>query len=225
MPRSSVRGVADVSEDRTPALFRDAFVCPQCQAFSQHLWFTVFRRRKSYAANMVELEDYNMSTCTLCEASCMWRKESLLYPLARIDVTPHEDMPDNVRVIYEEARTVGVVSRKSAAALIRLALQTLVDSLEPGSGDVNKKIGRLVSKGLDPQVQQAMDVMRVVGNNAVHPGQIDLEGDEALVPSLFALANLVVEQMISRPKRVQSLYDALPDTAREAIAKRDERAS
>jgi hypothetical protein len=33
--------------------------------------------------------------------------------------------------------------------------------------------------------------------------------------------NLVVEQMISRPKRVQNLYDALPAGARAAIEKRD----
>ncbi len=213
--------MTDATGQRTPALNRTAFDCPNCQAFSQQIWFTMWSRRVGQAGNMIALEDFSRSQCTRCGASCIWLNEALLYPATRIDVPPHEDMPDNVRALYEGARTVGGVSRKSAAALIRLALQTLVDHLEPGSGDVNKKIGRLVSKGLDSQVQQAMDVLRVVGNNAVHPGQIDLDGDDDLVPSLFALANLVVEQMISRPKRMQSLYDALPDAARAAIAKRD----
>ncbi|GII05306.1 hypothetical protein Pta02_73140 [Planobispora takensis] len=52
--------------------------------------------------------------------------------------------------------------------------------------------------GLHPQTQQAMDVLRVVGNNAVHPGEIGPDDDPELVPGLFMLVNPVVEQMISR---------------------------
>ena len=72
-------------------------------------------------------------------------------------------MPDDVRVLYEEAQDVSGVSKKSAAALLRLALQVLVDELERGNENLDKKIGKLVARGLDPGVQQAMDVVRVVG--------------------------------------------------------------
>lgn len=99
-------------------------------------------------------------------------------------------MPPDVLAVYEEARDVSGISKKSAGALLRLALQMLVDDLEQGSAPINTKIGELVKRGLDPQVQQAMDVVRVVGNNAVHPGQIDLDADEDLLPARFALINL-----------------------------------
>jgi len=131
-------------------------------------------------------------------------------------------MPDDVRVLYEEAQDVSGVSKKSAAALLRLALQVLVDELERGNENLDKKIGKLVARGLDPGVQQAMDVVRVVGNNAVHPGQIDLESDDGeLTTALFGLLNLIVEQVVSRPKRLAELFGTLPPGALEGIARRD----
>jgi len=39
--------------------------------------------------------------------------------------------------------------------------------------------------------------------------------------NLFVMMNLIVEERISRPKHIQSLYDKLPDGARKAIEKRD----
>jgi hypothetical protein len=131
-------------------------------------------------------------------------------------------MPDDVLAVFNEAREVAPMSKKSAAALLRLALQMLVDDLEPGSAAINAKIGALVKRGLDPQVQQAMDVVRVVGNNAVHPGQIDLDGDDQLLPALFGLVNMIVEQVITRPKVVAELFGSLPPAARAGVAKRDQ---
>ena len=121
----------------------------------------------------------------------------------------------------QEARSVAAVSRRSAVALLRLTLQVLVDGLEPGSADLDEKIGRLVGRGrLAQQIQQALDVLRVVGNNAVHPGQIDVD-DEDLVLSLQKLTNLIVERMIEEPRAIDDLYTTLPERARGAIARRD----
>jgi hypothetical protein len=144
-----------------------------------------------------------------------------IYPLGLVGEPPSADMPDDVHKIYDEARRVAAQSPRSAAALLRLALQMLVDFLEPGSAAINSKIGKLVQRGLQPQTQQAMDVLRVVGNNAVHPGQIDLDDEPELLPGLFRLANLVIDQMITVPTHAQSLFDALPQRARDQISQRD----
>ena len=68
-----------------------------------------------------------------------------------------------------------------------------------------------------------MDTLRVIGNESVHPGTIDLDADADLVPALFGLVNVIVEQVITRPKHVASLYAKLPDAKREAIERRNSR--
>jgi hypothetical protein len=86
--------------------------------------------------------------------------------------------------------------------------------------NINTDIASLVRKGLPVQVQQALDVVRVTGNNAVHPGQIDAN-DSDVAEQLFPLVNLIVEYQISLPARINEMYEALPEGAREAISRRD----
>lgn len=209
--------------DRSPARDRDAFHCPHCGVYAAHVFMEVWLR--NYRAEEPTLESpggaFLMSRCAHCSSECVWRNDALVYPLAREGVDPNPDMPEDVQAIYNEAREVAPISRKSAAGLLRLALQMLVDDLETSRGSIDDKIGRLVRRGLDPQVQQAMDVLRVVGNESVHPGTIDLATDDELVPALFELVNLIVEQVITRPKHVDGLYAMLPQAKRDAIRRRD----
>ena len=69
-------------------------------------------------------------------------------------------------------------------------------------------------QGLDKRIQQALDVVRVVGNNAVHPGELDIRDDTATAHKLFELINLISDVMISQPKHIGALYEALPEGAR-----------
>ena len=66
-----------------------------------------------------------------------------------------------------------------------------------------------------------MDAVRVIGNNAVHPGEIDLKDDRETATALFELLNMIVEVMITQPKKVDQIYDKIPQGAKEAIEKRD----
>lgn len=70
--------------------------------------------------------------------------------------------------------------------------------------------------------QQALDVVRVTGNHAVHPGEMSLEDDPESVGVMFEMINFIVEDRISRPKAIQEHYDRLPQRARDAIEKRDQ---
>lgn len=63
--------------------------------------------------------------------------------------------------------------------------------------------------------------MRVIGNDAVHPGQIDLRDDTKTAEKLFQLVNLIAEVMITQPKHVDELYESLPKTKKDQITKRD----
>jgi Domain of unknown function (DUF4145) len=94
--------------------------------------------------------------------------------------------------------------------------------LDEKGKDLNVDIGNLVKEGLPVQVQQALDSLRVVGNNALHPGQMDLRDDRATAEALFGWLNFIVDQRIAQPKRLDELYGRLPEDARAAIEKRDQ---
>jgi hypothetical protein len=214
---------AGMADDRFEA---QTFECVHCSARTQARWGTPYANLKvlvGAGANMEEMGRWSVSQCTHCNQYSLWLDENLAWPSqVMVGPAPHSDMPSEVSTLYNEARLVAANSRRSAVALLRLGLQVLIDGLVPGNKRLDEKIGVLVLQGLHPQAQQAMDVLRVIGNNAVHPGVIDLDQDEDLVPSLFALLNLIVEQVIERPKQIANLYDNLPAGAREAVARRDE---
>jgi len=61
----------------------------------------------------------------------------------------------------------------------------------------------------------------VIGNQSVHPGQIDLNDDSATTAKLFELVNFIADKMITEPNQIDKLFDGLPDGKKEAIEKRD----
>ena len=134
---------------------------------------------------------------------------------------PNLDLPPEVRRDYEEANAILDASPRGAAALLRLTIQKLCKELGEKGKKPDDDIASLVRKGLDPRVQKALDVVRVIGNNAVHPGEIDIRDDRPTAEALFGLVNLICEKMITEPKHVDEFYAKLPESARQAIEQRD----
>jgi hypothetical protein len=131
-------------------------------------------------------------------------------------------MPDSVRKLYLEAAAIHTKSPRGAAGLLRLSIQVLCKELgEPGK-NINNDISSLVKKGLPEIVQQSLDIVRVTGNDAVHPGQIDTD-DSRTVERLFELINVIIEYMIALPKKVSGLYSTLPTDKKNAIDNRDKK--
>lgn len=129
-------------------------------------------------------------------------------------------MPEDVLALYNEAASITVKSPRGAAALLRLAIQKLCIHLKEPGKDINTDIGSLVKKGLPELVQQSLDIVRVTGNDAVHPGQIDTD-DAGVVQHLFDLVNIIVENRIAEPKKISGLYQSLPANKLKGIADRD----
>ena len=164
-----------------------------------------------------------VSRCYSCDRLAVWVHENIAYPPVRNGEPPNADMPEDIRADYEEARAVISASPRSAAALLRLCIQKLCKHFGERGQNINEDIKNLVAKGLDLRIQQALDVVRVVGNEAVHPGQLDLRDDTQTAESLFRLVNLVVEKMVSEPNHIKSMFDKLPESKRAEIEKRDSR--
>lgn len=161
------------------------------------------------------------SRCFNCDEVAVWVYNQEVFPQRGEGPLPNPDLPPDVMRDYLEASSILNKSPRGAAALLRLCIQKICGEFGGAGKDVNADIKTLVEKGLDPRVQQALDVVRVIGNNAVHPGQIDLRDDRATAEQLFILVNLIGERMISQPKNVQAMFDALPESARQQIERRD----
>lgn len=171
----------------------------------------------------VDSDVYNLylSECFSCREFSVWIKDRPVFPASMEGPPPNPDLPDGVRFDYEEAGRILNLSPRGAAVLLRLAIQKLCAALGEKGKNIDEDIASLVKKGLSPLVQKALDSVRVVGNEAVHPGTLDLKDDRDTATSLFELANIIAEQMISNPKHVEELYGKLPEEKRKAIERRD----
>lgn len=167
------------------------------------------------------LHNVNVSRCYECSELSIWLNDAIIYPRKGEAPPPNPDLPEDIRRDYLEASSILDFSPRGAAALVRLSIQKLCKELGQPGENINSDIKALVAAGLDARVQKALDVVRVVGNNAVHPGKIDLTDDRATAETLFRLLNLIAEKMISEPKHVDEVYEGLPEDLRKAIEDRD----
>jgi hypothetical protein len=163
----------------------------------------------------------NLSQCYNCSKFAVWVHGNLFFPNKKLGVLPNADLPDNIIRDYEEARGILGDSPRGAAALLRLCVQKLCIHLGEKGKNIDDDIASLVAKGLNPLVQKSLDIVRVIGNESVHPGVIDLHDDRDTASQLLILINSIADQMISHPKKVEELYGKLPESKREAIEKRN----
>lgn len=171
------------------------------------------------------LNNCNVTRCYNCDKIAVWVHDKIVFPSRKIEIQPNDDLPELVRVLFEEARGIVTDSPKGAAALLRLCIQHLCIELGETGKNLDTDIANLVSKGLNPLVQRALDVVRVIGNESVHPGEIDLNDKRETAVKLFGLVNLIAEQLITHPKQVEQLYSELPANKREGIEQRNEKAT
>lgn len=178
------------------------------------------RRQSDFATH--DLDNVHVTLCYTCRQPTIWLYDKILYPSALYEIEPNEDMDDDIRADFDEARSLLDISPRASAALLRLCLQKLCKQLGQQGKNINDDIAALVQSGLKPQVQQALDLVRVVGNNAVHPGTIDLKDDRETAVRLFELVNRIAHDMITHPKEIDKLYNTkVPASTQDAIQKRD----
>jgi hypothetical protein len=163
----------------------------------------------------------NLSECFVCNKIAVWVFGAVTFPPTFRGPEPNADLPEDILRDYNEASRVLTLSPRGSAALLRLTIQKLCVVLGERGQNIDDDIASLVRKGLPQLVQQALDAVRVIGNEAVHPGTLDLKDDTSTATKLFGLVNIITEQMISHPKHVQDLYTKLPQSQLEAIEKRD----
>jgi hypothetical protein len=181
----------------------------------------VFRNSLQYTGSESQLANVHVSECHSCGGLAIWHHDTILYPHQRYEVEANPDLPDEIREDFDEARAILDLSPRGAAALLRLCVQKLCIHLGKAGKNIDDDIASLVKDGLNVRVQQALDIVRVIGNEAVHPGQMDLKDDRDTAAVLFDLVNRIAYDTISHPNELAAMYGKLPPSKRDAIAKRD----
>ncbi|SOC08380.1 uncharacterized protein DUF4145 [Rhodobacter sp. JA431] len=182
-----------------------------------------FEKEKHDRYWLRSVNNVHISQCYNCEKLSIWVHERLIYPQHGEAPPPNPDLPEDILRDYNEASAILNLSPRGAAALIRLGIQKICKELGLPGKNINADIKSLVEKGLDTKIQRALDAVRVIGNNAVHPGEMDLRDDRATAESLFLLMNVIAEKMISEPKKIDEVYALLPAELVTEIDKRDRR--
>lgn len=153
-----------------------------------------------------------VAECQNCKEVPFWPYQQMFYREGYA-LPPNSNLSDDAKRDYLEAGSIVNNSPRGAAALLRLCLQELC--VERGAKDrnLNGQIDWLVRKrSLSATIQQALGVVRVIGNEAVHPGQLDLR-DERETALRFAGNSALNEKNFLALTTRASLF---PSTGRDA---------
>lgn len=234
------------SRQEKPKHGHSSFNCPRCGALAAQTFNELrFQQGNSFSSvadptirewngsNWDEIDlRWSRSVCFACKKSALWTGRKLVFPdpaAAGPDMAPERsaDLPPMVATLYDEAAAVLPHSRRAAAALCRAAMEQLAKQLTSELPPAVKLDGRLValSKTVSTATLQALNIVRHVGNTALH-GEKDGDGsavmyldeDDSSIAEVFFLAiNALADEKITQPRRIQDLYETLPETIRNTF--------
>ncbi len=200
-----------------PGVDLDGFNCPHCGVHSHQTWHPLEYRSGEYAhagaAGLV------LAVCARCRQFSVWHSGTIIFPAGVVAPVPHPDLFTGARSDYQEARSICEASPRAAAALLRLTIQKMCRHFGGSGRDIAADIEELVQRGLPVGVQQALALVRVIGDNAVDPGRIDARDNAQTAAALFRLINLIAEKLIAEPKEIGALLEGLPQPRGEPAAR------
>lgn len=192
----------------TPEFKKESFHCPHCGVYSRQYWEQAL---KEVFMKAIPVSDVYFAFCSHCNNKTIWFNENMIEPNIGGVPLPNQDLSEEIKEDYLEAGDILNKSPRGSAALLRLAIEKLCIELIGKGKTLYQNIGELVKNEMPPIVQQSLDYVRVVGNDAVHPGQIDLKDNKETAVRLFDLVNIIANIMITQPREIEELYNTLPE--------------
>ncbi|MGF1689078.1 DUF4145 domain-containing protein [Photobacterium japonica] len=210
-----------------PSFGGKSFHCPFCGAYSHMTWDRLIGGGHT-ATRTVQ------ATCSCCEENSIWKGTEfsgfsitdgfMIFPDVNSAPQPEVDMPEDVKTDYLEAASIFSRSPRGAAALLRLALQKLCKHLGEKGENINQDIRNLAASNvLPPLVVKVADTVRITGNNAVHPGEMNDEDFDSVASKMFDLLNFIVKKGISEPQELEALYQLTPEGPRKSAEEKDQK--
>lgn len=224
----SIIGIPNKGKNhKLPELDKQAFICPRCGIYATQEWHELGYEEEYYEGGPSGDEEnirvkklevnkdrmlLKVSICSSCNKGCLWQDEKMIYPDLNTAPLPNSDLPESAMVNYKEAASVFSRSPRAAAAMLRLVVQDICVFMGGKGKDMQKDIDYLIKeKELPKNMVKAMDAVRIVGNEAIHPGEMDLQDDAQTVGVLFGLVNRIAEKLITEPRKDEEFYASLPD--------------
>ena len=211
-----------------PEFKKTEFNCPFCEVYARQDWNSFlgkYRGGKSTNSFFDGASPYAYYCfCNHCKQHSIWVNEKMVFPDSTNVPMPNDDLSDEIKNDYNEAASIFEKSPRAAAALLRLIIEKLCIKFECQGKSLNDKIGYLVKeKGLNSRVTKAFDTIRILGNESVHPGHINLNDNREVAFKLFGLVNFIAEKMITEEKELDKIYGILPEGHKKAIDGRNKR--
>ncbi len=237
-----------------PRFREKSFDCPHCGAFAAQDWRWLHYPIGTDEYNQEYCEaisDSNApadrpnsrtgrwfaSLCSACEDHSLWISGKLVHPASGIQLgipAPAEGMPHDVAALYKEAAAVLPHSRRAAAALCRASLERLAKCLTPDAPTKTSLDERLIllNDKTTASLAMGLQIIRHTGNTALHGARDDDEsvviymgeGDTDIVELFFVTINELVDELITRPARLEAAYNLIPKEKREAVERKIQQA-
>lgn len=157
-------------------------------------------------ANLFYLEN-----CEVCQGTSIYDANTgmKIHPTNSSIKEPNNDMPKNIKDLYNEASSVFELSPRSSLAIIRLALDLLCIELGAKEQDnLFNKVEWLYNENvIDAELKELAHGVRGLGNGAVHPRNIDEEINKNDAIIVFELLNIIVEEKITKENRKNELVN------------------
>jgi hypothetical protein len=179
----------------------------------------------------VKLLNLHVSRCYNCKGFTVWVRDRLVFPV-RGDEPPdfvevdfeevaedvqetaedvqHDDehVQNNAEDVeevsedFEEAAAVLNKSPRAAAALIRICIQNMMPLLKETGQNLDERVASLVRKGLEVEIQQAMEVLQVIRKNPGQENHVDLRDEPAIATRMFeSLKEILERRMLKTPNQ------------------------
>lgn len=154
---------------------------------------------------------FYFENCEVCQGTCIYDAKTgeKIHPKTTSIKKPNNDMPQNIKDLYIEASSVFELSPRSALAIIRLALDLLCIELGANNKDsLYNKVEWLYNENvINSEIKELAHGVRGLGNDAVHPRNIDDQIDKNDAELVFELLNIIVEEKITKVNRKNELVN------------------
>lgn len=140
-------------------------------------------------------------------------EEKIIYPdISLIDMEPNEDLTNEQKQLFNEAKDIFDKSPKAAGALLRCVIERILrDKFQEKHsqsllGSILKD--KNVQNELGKEIIQLCESCKLIGNEASHSSLMIYEDESKQeVELLFELINAIAEELLSKPRKRQEMFD------------------